>query len=266
MKIRMNEIALIVLVVVAIYLIASVFLYAYQRKLIYFPVGIDPAFGADEITIDNRGTLLHGWVLNPGKARALIYFGGNSELITHRDEFFQDVFEEHSVYLVNYRGYGRSQGAPSEVGLFADALAIYDRISAQHQAISAYGRSLGSGVAAYLAANRRLDKLILLTPYDSIANVARRLYPIFPVRLLIKDCFDSAALAESIDIPVFIAAAEMDREIRLEHTITLRSRLTRARLTYVMIEGAAHNDIVDFAEYRAAVKAFVADAAVGGYT
>ena len=261
-KIRMKEIALILLVVVAIYLLASVFLYLYQRKLIYFPVGIDPAFDADEITIDNGDTLLHGWVLNPGKPRALIYFGGNSELITHRDEFFQDVFGEHSVYLVNYRGYGNSQGTPSEAGLLDDALAIYDRIQPQHESISAYGRSLGSGVAAYLAAHRPLEKLILLTPYDSIANVAKRLYPIFPVRLLIKDSFDSAAVAESIDIPVLIAAAELDREIRLEHTMALKSRLTRARLRYVMIEGAAHNDIVDFDDYRAAVRAFIADASI----
>ena len=257
----MQEIFFILLVVVAIYLLASLFLYAYQRKLIYFPVDLDPAFDANEITIYNDGTLLHGWILNPGQSKALIYFGGNSELITHRDEFFEDVFEDHSVYLVNYRGYGRSQGEPSESGLFADALAIYDRIRSEHESVSAYGRSLGSGVAAYLAANRLLEKLILLTPYDSIANVARRLYPIFPVRLLIKDRFDSAALAEYIDIPVLIAAAELDREIRLEHTLALKARLKRARLTYVMIEGAAHNDIIDFGQYRAAVRAFVADLA-----
>ena len=77
----MKEITSILGVVVVIYLLASVFLYVFQRKLIYFPVGIDPAFGAEEITVDNEGTLLHGWILNPGKTRALIYFGGNSELI-----------------------------------------------------------------------------------------------------------------------------------------------------------------------------------------
>ena len=70
--------------------------------------------------------------------------------------------------------------------------------------------------------------------------------------------FDSASLAESIEVPVLIATAEMDREIRLEHTLALKTRLTRARLTYVMIEGAAHNDIVDFGQYRAAVRDFVA--------
>ncbi len=258
----MKEITSILGVVVVIYLLASVFLYVFQRKLIYFPVGIDPAFGAEEITVDNEGTLLHGWILNPGKTRALIYFGGNSELITHRDEFFIDVFRDYSVYMINYRGYGNSQGDPSETGLFADALAIYDQLESRHESISAYGRSLGSGVAVHLAANRKLEKLILLTPYDSVANVAKRLYPIFPVKLLIKDPFDSAAVADLIDIPVLIAAAEQDREIKLEHTTALRQHFTRAQLDYVMIRGAAHNNIVDFQQYREAVKAFVDGVAV----
>ena len=261
MIIGMQELVFTLLVVAMVYLLASVFLYFYQRKLIYFPVGVDPDFNADEITIDSHGTRLHGWILNPGKSRALIYFGGNSELITHRDEFFQDVFGEYSVYLINYRGYGHSRGEPTESGLLADALAIYDQIASQYDSVSAYGRSLGSGVATFLAARRSLEKLILLTPYDSIANVAKRLYPIFPVRWLIKDRFDSASLAGQIDIPVLIAAAEQDREIRPEHTLALKQQLTRAKLTYVTIDGAAHNDIVDFGQYRAAVKDFVVGAA-----
>ena len=86
--------------------------------------------------------------------------------------------------------------SPPKPALFSDALAIYDQHSATTRfAISAYGRSLGSGVAVYLAANRPLDKLILLTPYDSIADRRAKLYPMFPVRYLIKDRFDSARVA-----------------------------------------------------------------------
>jgi pimeloyl-ACP methyl ester carboxylesterase len=144
----------------------------YQRRLIYYPVALDPSFVAERIVVDNQGTRLQGWVLNPGQRKAVIYFGGNSEMITHRRGFFEDVFRDYSVYLINYRGYGDSEGSPSEAGLFSDALAIYDQLSPRHQSISAYGRSLGSGVAVYLAARRPLEKLILLTPYDSVAAVA----------------------------------------------------------------------------------------------
>jgi pimeloyl-ACP methyl ester carboxylesterase len=253
----MKEIAAVILVLISIYLLFAAFLYIYQRRLIYYPVPVDPEFSADEVNIDNRGTLLHGWVLNPGKPRALIYFGGNSEMVTHRNEYFENVFSDYSVYLINYRGYGKSQGSPSEGGLFSDALAIYDELIKQHDSITAYGRSLGSGIAVYLAAKRPLQKLILLTPYDSIAAVAQKIYPLFPVRYLIRDRFDSSLRAADIDVPVLIASAELDREIRLEHTLALKQRFQPALVTYQMIAGAAHNDIIDFPEYRTVVQGFL---------
>jgi hypothetical protein len=255
----MKEFALFILLLVACYLLFAAFLYVYQRKLIYHPVKLDPSFNADEITIDSNGTRLHGWILNPGQARAVIYFGGNSELITHRSDYFEQVFADYSVYLVNYRGYGNSEGSPTEAALFADALAIYDHIQEKYKSVSAYGRSLGSGVAVYLAAQRPLDRLILLTPYDSIAAVAQKIYPLFPVRHLIKDRFDSAARAGAIDVPVLIASAEHDREIALEHTQALRQRFTRTDVEYRQIKGAAHNDIIDFPEYRAFIEGFIAE-------
>ncbi len=253
----MNEIVLIALVLIGVYLLLAAFLYLFQRRLLFFPVAPDPTFDADQVTVDNQGTRLHGWVLNPGQCKAMIYFGGNSEMITHRRGFFEDVFYDYSVYLVNYRGYGNSEGKPSEAGLFSDALALYDFLSSQHDSISAYGRSLGSGVAVYLAARRTLDKLILLTPYDSVAAVAQKIYPMFPVHYLIKDRFDSAALAPEIEAPVLITSAEYDKEIKLSHTLALKQRFTRAPLDYMMISGAAHNNIVDFPDYREAVRGFV---------
>jgi len=255
----MNEIVTIALVLAGIYLLLAAFLYLYQRKLIYHPVDVDPAFAADEISIDNDGLRLHGWVLSPGKSRAVVYFGGNSEMITHRRTYFEQVFSDYSVYLINYRGYGNSQGSPNERGFFSDALAIYDELIRRHDSIIAYGRSLGSGIAVHLAARRRLEKLILLTPYDSLVEIGRRKYPLFPVRLLIKDQFDSASAASNIEIPVLIAAAENDREITLNHTLALRQSFRRAPLQYQVIAGAAHNDIIDFPAYRALVQKFIAD-------
>ncbi|MCP4334773.1 MAG: alpha/beta hydrolase [Gammaproteobacteria bacterium] len=254
----MKEVTIILLVLAAIYLLMAAYLYVFQNKLIYYPVAHDADFGAQEITVDNQGTLLHGWVLNPNRDKALIYFGGNSELLTHRSAYFEDVFSDYSVYLINYRGYGKSQGNPSEAALFSDALAIHDRLQEQHSSITAYGRSLGSGVAVYLASQRPLEKLILLTPYDSIAAVGQSIYPMFPIRYLIKDRFDSAELAVSIRIPVLIASAEHDREIPLAHTLALRERFQQASVVYQQIAGAAHNDIIDFPQYRAAVEKFIA--------
>ena len=253
----MTEIASIAALLIGIYLAFSAFLYLYQRKLIFFPVPPDTDFSAAQISIDNQGIRLRGWVLNPGRRAAVIYFGGNSEMITHRRDFFEDVFREHSVYLVNYRGYGDSEGRPSEAGLFSDALAIYDSLAGRHDSVIAYGRSLGSGVAVYLATQRTLEKLILLTPYDSVAAIGQKSYPVFPVRYLIKDRFDSVSRAGDIEVPVLITAAQLDREIRLPHTLALKRAFTRAPVDFQVIEGAAHNDIVDFPAYREAVRNFV---------
>jgi len=254
----MKEIVSIALVLLAIYLLLATLLYVFQRKLIYYPTPLDPAFSSAKVSVDNQGTRLRGWVLNPGKTRALIYFGGNAELITQRSGYFEDIFHDYSVYLINYRGYGNSEGSPSEAGFFSDALAINDWVSTRHASITAYGRSLGSGVAVYLAANRPLEKLILLTPFDSVAEVAQKAYPMFPVTHLIKDRFDSAARAGEIEIPVLIASAEFDRVVKLAHTLALKERFTRAVLDYRMIAGAAHNNITDFPEYRATIKKFLA--------
>lgn len=252
-----REFTSIAALLIGIYIAFAAFLYFYQRKLVYFPVPDDTGFSAERVTIDNQGTRLRGWVLNPGQRDAVVYFGGNSEMITHRREFFEDVFRDYSVYLINYRGYGSSEGRPTEAGLFSDALAIYDSISRRHRSIIAYGRSLGSGVAVYLATERPLDKLILLTPYDSVAEIGQKSYPFFPVRWLMRDRFDSAARAAGIRMPVLITAAELDRVIPLRHTLALRAALSNAPLQYQLIAGAAHNDIVDFPEYRDSVRRFL---------
>ncbi|MEM7563158.1 MAG: alpha/beta hydrolase [Pseudomonadota bacterium] len=253
----MKELSSIALVLLSLYLMASIFLYFYQRKMLYFPVPVDPAFKAEEILLKNQGVTLHGWVLNPGRQKGMIYFGGNSETITHNSEWFQSAFSDYSIYLFNYRGYGNSEGKPTEQGLLSDALAIYDHLQDKHDSLSAYGRSLGSGPAAYLASQRTLERLILLTPYDSVANVAQKLYPIFPVKLLIKDRFDSASVADKIKIPVLLVTAQNDKEIPLSFSLALKQSLVNADVHYLMIEGAAHNDIIEYPRFLTGVSEFV---------
>lgn len=125
----MRELTTLIIALLALYLLLAIFVYLIQRSLIYYPVPSDLGFAAQEITLDNNGTRLHGWVLNPDKDKAMVYFGGNAEQVTGNQGIFQDLFRDYSVYLVNYRGYGDSEGRPSEAALFADALAIYDHAS-----------------------------------------------------------------------------------------------------------------------------------------
>ena len=253
-----KAIALVMLLTGIGYCLLLAWMYLFQRSLIYFPTPFDSTFTAAQVSFDNQGITLQGWVINPGQSKAIIYFGGNSETITANRELFEAVFSDYSVYLVNYRGYGNSQGQASEAALLSDALLIFDQLVRKHDSITAFGRSLGSGIAVYLASQRQLEKLILLTPYDSIVAVAKRHYPIFPISWLIRDRYDSIRWGSEIQIPVLVVSAELDAVIPSSHAENLAQNLIHAKLSYHKIIGAAHNDIGEFEQYRQILRAFIA--------
>ena len=167
-----------------IYILACAVMYLMQRKLIYYPTGKIP-HSFPQLKMINQNETLEVIVLNEGKNEALLYFGGNAEAVIYNAEDFLTAFTQHTVYLLNYRGYGESTGYPTEKGIFSDALLLFDKVQEKHQKISVIGRSLGSGVAVYLASKRPLNKLALITPYDSIKSLGQSKFIIFPVFLLL---------------------------------------------------------------------------------
>jgi pimeloyl-ACP methyl ester carboxylesterase len=150
------------------------------------------------------------------------------------------------LLAVNYRGYGGNPGSPSESALFADALALHDwavlRTDVDPARIVAIGRSLGSGVAVYLAAERPLAGVVLVTPYDSFRAVAQRHYPYVPVSLLLKHSFDSIRRAPGISLPVLVLAAQRDDVVPLAHARALFSKWGGPK-TWREFAGAGHNDL-----------------------
>ena len=163
------------------------------------------------------GTRLHGWLRHSPEATPphglLIYFGGNAEESSGHIHGAQ-AFAPWSVAAFNYRGYGRSEGRPSETALVADALVIHDHLAQREdidpRRIVVFGRSLGSGVAVQLAAARPVRAVALVSPYDSLRSLARKQYPFIPVSLLLEHPFDSLARAPGIETPVLIVAGERD--------------------------------------------------------
>jgi pimeloyl-ACP methyl ester carboxylesterase len=239
------------------YLLIVALLYLLQRNLLFFPVPARDGIPRETITLHNKDLALHGWILNPGQSKALIYFGGNSEDITNNIIQLEALFKNYTIYLINYRGYGQNQGKPTEQGLFSDAIAIYDQVHDQYASISLMGRSLGSGVAVYLASNRDIEQLFLLTPYDSVAEVAQSHYPYFPARYLIRDRFDSIKYAKNISADTLIVTAELDQVIPVKHSEKLRDHLTQIGVRYHLISGAEHNNLTSFPQYFDVVKAFL---------
>ena len=239
------------------YLLLAAVMFFFQRNLLYYPVPHQPGIAREEITIQNDDLNLHGWILNKGQQKALIYFGGNAEAIQNNIGTFESIFKKYTVYLIHYRGYGKSDGSPTETGLFSDALAIYDAIRPQHKAISLMGRSLGSGVAVYLASKRNIEKLVLITPFDSIAEVAQVHYPFLPVRIATRDRFESFRYAKSIVAPVLMITAEQDRIVPAERALKLRDYLTATEVQYYSIKSATHNDVGESPEYLKLLSDFV---------
>jgi pimeloyl-ACP methyl ester carboxylesterase len=179
----------------AAYVALCALLYLQQRRLIYYPQFTRVNAAQTDFALARRDVVLRGWVVNPGRRDAVLYFGGNAESVEENRESFTRALPSHTVYLVAYRGYGASDGEPTEADLLADALALHDDIAKRHPGgrIAVVGRSLGSGVATWVAAERKVSALVLVTPFDSLAAVAQAHYPVFPVRLLLHDRYTPAA-------------------------------------------------------------------------
>jgi uncharacterized protein len=254
----MKVAAALLAVAAVVYAGACAYLFFNQRGLLYYPTPDTGASGADRVSIQSGGETLHlwhiGWAGSGGNA--IIYFGGNAEDVAQNVPLFRDVFPQSDVYLVNYRGYGGSSGTPSEAALFADALAVYDYVRARHSAVSVIGRSLGSGVAVYLATQRDIGKLVLVTPYDSIENVARRAYPAFPVSLLLRDKYSSDKRVAGVKAPILFVLASDDDVVPRTNSDALIALVPVEQKTVVVIPGTTHHTVESPPAFAGALHAF----------
>jgi len=198
-----------------------------------------------------------GVVSRPGD-RALVYFGGNAEDVAGNVELFAEAFPDRSLFLVNYRGYGGSSGRPTEAGLVADALAVFDHVQQEHPAVAVMGRSLGSGIAVQLATSRPVDRLVLVTPYDSLVNVAREYFRWLPVGLLLRDRYDSVSRAHQVKTPVLMVIADEDEIIPRERSDALAAAFAPGQPRVVVVPAVGHNTLDLSPEYLGAVREFLA--------
>jgi pimeloyl-ACP methyl ester carboxylesterase len=220
---------------------------------------------AGELVLDSAdGVRVHAWhVKAPGPL--VIYFGGNAEEVSWMLDRVGNPERGETPgvgwLLVNYRGYGPSGGSPSERALVEDALGMYDLAVAlpgvDKSRIFAFGRSLGSGVAVQLAAKRPIRGLILATPYDSIAAVAKRYYWYLPVDLMLKHRFDSLALAPAMKQPLLALIAERDEVIPPSHGDVLYEAWGGVKAR-VLLTGAGHNSTDSHPLFWSEVRKFIA--------
>src|SRR5262245_23236673 len=240
----------------------------FQERLIFMPqplIGPGPAQrpGLEEVEIASvDGPRLRGWLVKAPVERAplLIYFGGNAEEVSWLVAEAPRL-RPWSLLLVNYRGYGRSEGRPGQRELFADALRLHDWAREQPAVapgpVAAMGRSLGGGVAVYLAAQRPLAGVVLVTPFDSLTAVAQHHYPWLPVRWLLRHPFDSLTLAPAIRTPMLCLVAGRDRIVPPVHAARLYAAWGGPRRR-VDFPDADHNDVASEPGFWPAIAGFLA--------
>lgn len=218
---------------------------------------------AEEVEIaTDDGHTLRGWLLRgagAGPRPLLLYFGGNAdEMSWHLDNHRH--LNDFTWLMVNYRGYGRSSGYPSEAAILADALLLYDKFTERddidRHCIVAMGCSLGSGVAVHLAANRHLQAVVLVTPYDSITSVAQRHHPYVPVRWLLRHPFDSLSVAGEIETPALLLIADRDTIIPVRHSEALYAAWGGPK-HWLRLGGTGHINILEHPESWPAIAAFL---------
>lgn len=250
---RMSRtLVLVIVLLAALYLVLCAALLVFQRALIYYPQPrADASAPLLSLPVDDVQVNVS---TRPHKGpKALIYFGGNAEDVSRSLPGFAAAFPDYALYFLHYRGYGGSGGSPSEEAIAHDAMALFDKVYADHPQIVVVGRSLGSGVAVRLASVRPVAKLVLVTPYNSLEELATRQFRLFPVQWLLKDKFESWRYAEHIAVPTRLIAAEQDEVIPASSTRRLFSHFPAGIATLQVIAGTGHNSISNSPEYLKAL-------------
>jgi pimeloyl-ACP methyl ester carboxylesterase len=238
----------------AFYALACLGLFLGQRSFIYYP----PPVGASQAPV-TASLAVPGAVLKiserplAGKS-AVIYFGGNAEDVSASLPTLARAFPGHALYLMHYRGYAGSTGKPSEQALVDDAVLLFDRVADVHPEVEVVGRSLGTGVALQLASRRPVRKLVLVTPFDSIVDLAVQQFPVFPVRWLLKDRYESWRYAQQLRVPTLVLVAGRDELIPAWSTERLLSRFPPGVATRKVSPDAGHNTIAESPDYVQALR------------
>ncbi|WP_419913651.1 alpha/beta hydrolase [Hoeflea sp.] len=188
----------------------------------------------------------------------LLGFGGNAWSANTMATVLHQIFPDHEIAALHYRGYGPSSGRPSSKALFADAALAYDHLAGKSQnGVVAVGFSIGASVAVDLAAKRELEGLVLVTPFDSLKELAAAHYPWLPVRPLLRHHMESAETLGKLALPVAIITAENDDVVPAKRSKPLREAAADLR-SDIVIGGTGHNDIYYIGEFAEALRKSVA--------
>ena len=218
----MKYLYLILSSLIIAYLVLIIFIYFYQRNLLYHPSENNYQndkiqFNYDEIFIKVEEEIqLKSWIIRKDlkKFKTLVIFHGNAGDLSNRIYKLNELYKlDINILLISWRGFSGNKGSPTEKNLYADAKASIKWLNEQgvkNSQIVLYGESLGSGVAVEIGKENNFNSIILESPFTSIENSAKIYYPYLPVKLLLKDRYDSISKIKKINTPILIMHGKKD--------------------------------------------------------
>lgn len=225
-----------------------------DQRYVYFPSKWEPGDWAQRSGLPLKdvwfhaadGVRLHGWLVTaPQSSAVLLVCHGNAGNLLHRLEFIAELYRRGvSVFMFDYRGYGQSDGTPSEPGLYQDALAAYDVLAQRHvppERIVLMGTSLGAAVATELATKRKAAGLILETPFPSIAAMVRAHYGVLPLHLLLYARYNLSQRLPNVHAPILVLHGDRDTIVPTALGRQVYEAASEPKEFY-LIPGADHND------------------------
>jgi pimeloyl-ACP methyl ester carboxylesterase len=189
----------------------------------------------------------------------LLGFPGNAWDAQAMALTLSELLPEHEAIVFHYRGYSPSGGRPGASALLTDSITVFDQLERELGArpVIAIGVSIGSPVAAYLARHRPLAGLVLITPFDSLVELARDHYPWLPVRLLLRHRMPTLDYVRNMETPTAIIVAGADTIVPARRSQPLQ-RAVRNLVFAATVEGAGHNNLYDRPAFRVAIREAVA--------
>lgn len=238
---------------ISVWVLLSALLYFMQPRFIYYPstalAGKPSDIGLEYQDLELRtadGVRLHGWLVpHPQSRLMLLFLHGNAGNISHRLDFIR-VFHDMglAVLMLDYRGYGRSEGRPTEEGTYQDALAAWSALTQDRgtapRDIVVYGQSLGGGVATWLAERITPGAVILESAFTSVTDMARHYYPYLPVGLLTRIRYPNIERVPRIHSPILFIHSRTDEIVPYEFGATLFAAANEPK-SFLEIRGG-HND------------------------
>ncbi len=248
MKLLFTFVVLLIGFFVLIRLIENTFIFFPDKQPGDYGLLGSPDFQVEDCFFLTRdGTRLHGWFVRNDTVRTtLLWCHGNAGNISDRiDNLVQLAKLPINIFIFDFRGYGKSEGTPNEAGVYLDALAAYDFLiqkkQVQSEDVVLFGRSLGGAIAVDLASKRPCAKLILESTFTAAGDMAKKMFGLIPVQLVMKSSFDSLLKIGQLQMPVLFIHGNQDSVVPYELGKKLFDAANEPKEFYT-IDGADHND------------------------